>query len=71
MGKFKKGHVPWNKKKKDPIDWRIVAVAILAIAAINIVCILKGMNGTILSICIGLIGALAGLNLPQLKLRRH
>ena len=69
MGKFKKGHVPWNKKKKEPIDWRIVVGAIFAIAIINIVCVLKGQNGTILSICVGIIGALAGLNLPQLKLR--
>lgn len=64
-----------NKKgqfvKKEPIDWRIVVVAILSIAAINIVCLLKGINGTVLSLCIGIIGALAGLSLPQLKLRSH
>lgn len=60
-----------KKVKKEPIDWRIVVTAIFAIAAICIVCVLKGINGTVLAICTGTIGALAGLNLPQLKLRRH
>ena len=57
--------------KKEPVDWRIVCAAILAVAAINVVCILKGMNGTILALCIGIIGTLAGLSLPQLKLKTN
>lgn len=75
MGKFKKGHEPWNKGKKElkkePIDWRIVCTAIVSVAGIEAVCLFNGVNGTALSLSIGVIGALAGLSLPQLKLKKN
>lgn len=55
--------------KKEPIDWRIVCTAILAVAGIEVVCLCKDINGTVLSLSIGVIGALAGLSLPQIKFK--
>ena len=57
------------KPNKTKIDWRIIIVAIAGITIIEVVALLKGMNGKFLAGAMAAIGALAGLVLPQLKLK--
>ena len=58
-------------QKKDPIDWRIIAVAILCLTGLGIAAMFNGINGKVFALIVGAICALAGLSLPQLKLMRH
>jgi len=52
-------------KEKKKVDWRIVCTAIACLAGIEIVALLKGIDGTLLSVMIGVIAALAGLVTPS------
>lgn len=53
--------------EKKPIDWRIIIGAIAGLTIIEVVAIIKGQNGLMLSIIVGAICGLAGWTLPQLK----
>ena len=55
------------KNKKEIIDWKIIVGAIAGLTIIEICAIFNGINGTLRSIIIGAICALAGLSLPQIK----
>lgn len=54
---------------KTNIPKEVLIAAIIGIVAIEIVALLKGVDGKFLAISIGAIGALAGLVLPQIKLK--
>ena len=73
MGKFKKGHEPWNKgkrnMKKEPVDWRIVCTAILALVGLEIGAMFHGINGKFFALVMAAISGLAGLNMPQIKFK--
>ena len=54
-------------KKKEQIDWRIVIAGIAALTLLEIVALLKGINGTLLSIVIAMIGLVIGITIPLPK----
>jgi len=47
----------------------IVCVAILGLTAIEIAAIINGINGTLRTMIVGVICLLAGITLPQMKLK--
>ena len=57
--------------KKDPIDWKIVFVAILCLTILEIVAMFQGINGRLFSFVLVIIAGLAGLSLPQMKFGAH
>ncbi len=56
-------------KKKQGIDWRIVVAAIGGLTIIECFALLSGINGKLFALITGMIGALAGWNFPQLKVK--
>lgn len=60
-----------KKVKKDPIDWRIIAVAMFCLTCLGLGAMFSGINGKFFALIIGAICALGGLSLPQLKLAKH
>ena len=57
--------------KKPKVDWRIVCTGIIALTALEIVALLQGINGTILSIVIAVIGLAIGVTIPLDKFVKH
>lgn len=55
--------------KNKPLDWKIVVGAIAGLTIIEVVALISGQNGVMLSVIVGAICALAGLSLPQLKFK--
>ena len=53
--------------EKHKIDWRIIITAITGIVIIEVVALLKGVNGKYLAAAMTAIGLLAGLVMPQIK----
>ncbi len=53
-----------TKEIKEKPDWRIIVVAIIALTAIEIVALLKGINGTLLILVMSVIAGLAGWIIP-------
>jgi len=60
-----------KKIEKKPVDWRIVVIAIICLTALELGAMFNGVNGRLFSLIVAAIAALAGLSLPQLKLRGH
>ena len=54
---------------KQKINWKVLCIGIVCLSAIEIVALMKGVDGTIMSLIIGVIGLAMGLTLPQLKLK--
>lgn len=54
-------------KKKGLIDWRIVICGLLCITIIEIIALLKGINGVVLTSVIGLIALAIGVAVPSEK----
>ena len=54
---------------KSKTDWRIVSIAIVAIAVLEIYALSQGINGVLLTTVIGILAGLAGWSLPQLRTR--
>ena len=52
-------------KKIKQLDWRIVCTAILAIGAIEIVALFKGIDGALMVLAIAGIAGLAGYIIPS------
>ncbi len=50
--------------KKQNIDWRIVIAAIGAITILEAIALMKGINGSILTIVVAIVAGLAGLVTP-------
>lgn len=51
--------------KKESIDWRIVIVAIVCLAVINIAGMHYGINGGLRTLIVGVIAALCGVAIPS------
>ena len=58
-----------KKKTKKVIPKSVVITAILAVAGLELAAISQGINGQLLRIVIGAICLLAGVTLPQMKLK--
>jgi len=56
-------------KLKQP-ESRVIIAAILAIMVIEIFALLKGFNGVLLTMVVGVLAALGGWVAPQLKLQK-
>jgi len=50
---------------KTKVDWRIVVSAILGITIIEVIALLKGINGTLLTIVVGIIAGIGGYVTPN------
>ena len=57
--------------KKKEIDWRIVVTGILALTALEIYALSQGINGTLFSIVIAIIGLAIGVTIPLDKFIKH
>ena len=57
-----------TKQKK--LDWRIAAIAIVALAVIEVYALSKGIDGTLMTIVVAAIAGIGGYLLPSpLKLK--
>lgn len=52
-------------KKKESIDWRIVIVGILVLGALEIYALSQGVNGTLFSLVIAIIGLAIGITIDN------
>jgi len=52
---------------KQKIDWRVLVAVIGSLTILEAVALLKGVNGTVFSMVLFILGALGGVTLPQLK----
>ena len=55
-------------KKKEKINWKVVVTAIVCLALIECVALMKGVNGTLMSVMIAVIAGLAGWSIPTPKI---
>lgn len=55
------------KKQKNLIDYRIVLAVVGSITIIEVVALLKGVNGLLLASVLAILGAIVGITLPQIK----
>ena len=53
------------QKEKEKIDWRVIAIGIVCLSAIEIYALSKGMNGMLMSFIAGIIGVAIGVNIPN------
>lgn len=51
------------------INWVVICVAMMCLAAIEIVALLNGINGTLLMLVIAAVAGLAGWTIPTPKLK--
>lgn len=54
---------------KQKIDWRIVVAGMVCITALEMLALVKGINGVALTAVVGALAGLAGWSLPQLKVK--
>jgi len=47
------------------VDWRLVAIGIACLTAIEIVALLNGIDGALMTLIIGVIGLAIGVTLPN------
>ena len=57
--------------KKKEIDWRIVIAGIAALTTLEIYALFQGINGTLFSLVIAIIGLAIGVTIPLDKLIKH
>lgn len=55
--------------KKQPIDWRVLSTAIIAIAGLTGFALWLGYNGILLTTAIAIVAGIAGWTLPQAKIK--
>ena len=55
---------------EEKMDWRIIAMVIIAITIIEVVALLKGVNGKLLSLVLMILAGLGGIMLPQIKIKK-
>lgn len=51
--------------KKKQIDWRVIVTGLVCLTALEIFALSQGVNGTILSIVIAVIGLAIGVTIPN------
>jgi hypothetical protein len=52
---------------KQKIDYRVLIAVICSLTILEAVALLKGINGTLFSAVLFILGALGGVTMPQLK----
>lgn len=52
------------KKKTKAVDWRVLMAVVAAITIIECVALANGINGTLMSVVLVLLGGIAGVTLP-------
>ena len=55
---------------KQEINWRMVAVGLVCITALEMVALYKGINGILLTTVIAIIAGAIGVTLPQFKVSK-
>mgnify|MGYP003148404840 FL=1 len=50
---------------KQQTDWRIVSTGIVALAALEMAALYNGINGTLFTIVVAVIGAAIGVTIPN------
>ena len=58
-------------KQMSKIDWRIIICIIISITIIEIYALSQGINGTILTITIGVLGTIGGVAIPKEKIIKN
>lgn len=56
------------KTKKSQVDSKVVIAGIVALTAIEICALFNGINGTLMTIVVGVIGAAIGIAIPKEKI---
>jgi hypothetical protein len=56
--------------KREVIDWRIAATAIICLTMIEIIALLNGVNGTVRTIIFSLIALIVGVQMPQMRFNK-
>lgn len=51
--------------KQPQTDWRVICVGVICITAMEIIALLKGVNGVLLTAVIGIVGAAIGLSIKN------
>jgi len=54
-----------RKMKKKEIKWQLIAVGIICIAILEILALIKGIDGILLTAVIGVIAAAIGIIIPN------
>ncbi len=57
--------------KKPKVDWRIVCTGIIALTVLEVFALSHGINGTLLSFIIAIIGLAIGVTIPLDKFVKH
>ena len=56
-------------KKKQKIDFRVICVGMVCVTILEVVALLKGIDGILLTAVIATIAAAIGVTLPQVKIK--
>lgn len=54
-----------DKKKEQKIDWRVVCTGIVCLSVIEIVALMNGINGTVLSAVLAAIALAIGISIQN------
>lgn len=54
--------------KKSQVDYRVLLAVIAALIIIEVTALMNGINGTVLTIVVGVLAALGGISIPKEKL---
>ena len=57
------------RKKTKKVDWRVLIAIVAAITILEAIALMNGINGKLYSIVLAMLGTIAGLSLPQIKLK--
>jgi len=55
--------------KEKKVDWRIIMVGLVCLTAIQITCLIMGINGKVLAAVLMIIAGVCGWSAPQLKFK--
>ncbi len=53
---------------KKKINWKIVVVGLLCLTVLEAIALLKGINGVLLTIIVGIIATAIGIQIPKEKI---
>ena len=57
------------RKKTKKVDWRVLIAIVAAITILEAIALMNGINGKLYSVVLAMLGTIAGLSLPQIKLK--
>ena len=53
------------KTKKKQMDWRVLATGLVCLTAIEICALMNGIDGTLMTLVVSIIGLVIGVTLPN------